>query len=297
MLNQQHLRVSNASGEDAEGRPYYDVHFKVEGKTVALDDADEVAWSGVSTQLALADAETGSLSQPAATATYRQGDEDVIVPEEAYELVVGCVEASGGTETFHEKTEGWQTGDRACIAVKGAGMVRFTMNSDDPHVIARDVPVIAADDAHSFAAGAGVEVSLDQDSFTYDGTAHEPSVSARAGEVELVRGTDFKVAYVANVAAGTSQVQVRGIGAYAGERAIDFEIQKLDLAQCDIKVADRPYTGSQVRPGAADVKVSYQGNDIPAALTSGDEELLQWIVDESGFGSNVNAGDKAGTFA
>ena len=62
-------------------------------------------------------------------------------------------------------------------------------------------------------------------------------------------------------------------------------------------ICTSPPTGSQVRPGAADVKVSYQGNDIPAALTSGDEELLQWIVDESGFGSNVNAGDKAGTLA
>ena len=174
-------------------------------------------------------------------------------------------------------------------------MVRFTMNSEAPHVIARDVAVIAADDAHSFAAGAGVEVSLDQDSFTYDGTAHEPSVSARMGEVELARGADFRVEYVANVAAGTAQAQVRGIGAYAGERTIDFEIQKLDLAQCDIKVAERPYTGSQVRPGAADIKVSYKGNDIPAALMSGDEELLQWVVDASGFGSNVNAGE--GTLA
>lgn len=297
VLNEQHLCCDNATGEDADGHSYFDVHFGVEGKTVALDDDSEVSWSGVSTQLALADADAGILSQPAATASYRQAGEDVVVPESAYELIVGYVELIGEDEVFHEQAAGWSEGDCACIAVKDSGFARFTMDSEEPYVIARNVEVVAVDDAHSFSAGSGIELSLAQTTFVYDGASHEPAVFAHAGETELRPGVDFRVAYVANTLAGTAQVQVHGIGAYSGERTLDFEIQKLDLALCDVSVADKPYTGAQVKPSANDVKVLYRGREIASVLQSDAEELLQWKLDESAYGENVNAGAHVGTLA
>ncbi|GEM_PF-1733338 len=61
---------------------------------------------------------------------------------------------------------------------------------------------------------------------TYDGTAKEPSVEMSFGGKKLVVGTDYEVSYENNVAEGTARVIITGKGNYAGERTLEFSINK-----------------------------------------------------------------------
>ena len=60
-----------------------------------------------------------------------------------------------------------------------------------------------------------LSVTLGTTSYTYDGTAKQPTVTIKAGQTTLA-ATDYDVAYTNNVNAGTATVSVTGKGNYAG---------------------------------------------------------------------------------
>ncbi len=71
---------------------------------------------------------------------------------------------------------------------------------------------------------AAIVLAIPAEGYTYDGTAHKPSVTgAPAG---LVQGTDYDVAYADNVNAGTAKATVTFKGNYAGSKELDFAIAK-----------------------------------------------------------------------
>ena len=74
------------------------------------------------------------------------------------------------------------------------------------------------------AAAGTLAVTLAPASFTYDGTAHRPAVTAKDGSAVLKESTDFTVAYQDNVNAGTATVTVTGTGNYAGTATATFAI-------------------------------------------------------------------------
>ena len=81
-----------------------------------------------------------------------------------------------------------------------------------------------------------ISVQVTQDTFTYDGTAKTPSVIVTyqyGGEDEvrtLEKDKDYTVSYSNNVAAGTANVTVSGIGNYAGARTEKFTITAQDMS-------------------------------------------------------------------
>jgi len=73
--------------------------------------------------------------------------------------------------------------------------------------------------------------TLDENTFTYDGTAHTPGVTVVVDGVELKEGEneDYVVTYEDNKDAGTGKVIITGKGDYTGEIVVEFTINKKDL--------------------------------------------------------------------
>ncbi len=77
----------------------------------------------------------------------------------------------------------------------------------------------------------GADVTLDGNSFTYDGKAHEPAVTVVKDGKTLAEGTDYTVAYTGNVDAGTATVTVTATedGNYFGAKEVTFTIERAPL--------------------------------------------------------------------
>lgn len=110
----------------------------------------------------------------------------------------------------------------------------------------------------------GCTVMLSKDAFVYDGKAKKPEVTVRDGAAVLERDVDYTVSYEKNVNAGTASVIVAGSGGYAGEKALDFTIQKASGAVTAANVtrtaANKPQSfsiGAKAKGGA---KLSYQSS-------------------------------------
>lgn len=106
-------------------------------------------------------------------------------------------------------------------------------------------------------------ITLSQDEYTYDGTAHEPKVTVKDGEVTIPED-QYTVSYEDNVNAGTAKVTVAGkeIGNYEFSGTKNFTIKK---AAVTVKADDKTKEYSAADPEltaavtglVADDKISY----------------------------------------
>ena len=70
-------------------------------------------------------------------------------------------------------------------------------------------------------------VTLAQTSVAYTGSALTPAVTVKDGDITLVEGTDYTVAYENNIEVGTAKVIVTGTGMYTGTAELTFEITRV----------------------------------------------------------------------
>ncbi len=113
-----------------------------------------------------------------------------------------------------------------------------------------------------------ISMQVTQDTYAYDGTAKEPEVIVTyqygTGDTEvrtLNKGTDYTVAYSNNIAAGTAQAIVTGIGNYSGSRTANFTITSQDISAATVTLPNGtvyPYMGSTV-PVEPEVAVAIKG--------------------------------------
>ena len=99
--------------------------------------------------------------------------------------------------------------------------------------------IAAADAATSFT------LTLNPETFIYDGTAKQPAVTVKDGSIVLTEGTDYTVAYTDNVNVGTATVTVTGQGNYTGEKSAQFTITTnvAVVTTAPVAVADLYYNG------------------------------------------------------
>src|SRR5699024_2797727 len=69
-------------------------------------------------------------------------------------------------------------------------------------------------------------VTLNQNSYIYDGTEKQPEVVVKDGDTTLIKGVDYTISYIDNINAGTAKVIIAGKGIYTGSKEITFEIEK-----------------------------------------------------------------------
>ena len=79
----------------------------------------------------------------------------------------------------------------------------------------------------------GAQVTLSEDSFTYDGTAKEPGVTVTLDGTE-VDPANYQVGYVDNTNAGTATVTVTGTGDYEGSVSATFVIAPLTIENATV---------------------------------------------------------------
>ena len=98
------------------------------------------------------------------------------------------------------------------------------------------------------AKDAKFDITLDKDTFVYDGTAKTPTPTVKVGTATLVKGTDYDVSYKDNVNAGTATVTITGKGNYAGaigEKT--FTITKANITPT-VNMSDYVYGGTKADP-------------------------------------------------
>lgn len=71
-------------------------------------------------------------------------------------------------------------------------------------------------------------VTLDETTYTYDGTAKTPNVTVKNGEKLLVKDRDYTISYENNINAGNAIVNITGIDNYTGTKSIGFTINKAE---------------------------------------------------------------------
>lgn len=113
-----------------------------------------------------------------------------------------------------------------------------------------------------------ISMQVTQDTYAYDGTAKEPEVivtyqygSSDTEVRTLNKGTDYTIAYSNNIAAGTAQAIVTGIGNYSGSRTANFTITSQDISAATVTLPNGtvyPYMGSTV-PVEPEVAVAIKG--------------------------------------
>lgn len=99
-----------------------------------------------------------------------------------------------------------------------------------------------------------IDVTLSFNKVNYDGYGKFPTATVFSGQVQLINGVDYSVAYYNNVNAGTASVVVTGIGAYAhiGNITKNFTINPIlyNSSNASIKLSKTKYSydGKLKRP-------------------------------------------------
>ena len=107
----------------------------------------------------------------------------------------------------------------------------------------RPIPIIGT--VYDFSEEAVISI----DAQTYTGEPLTPDVKVTFNGAELVRDTDFTVAYKDNTDAGTAWAVITGIGNYAGNAEAAFTINAKSLNAADIAgISDQVYTGTAFEP-------------------------------------------------
>lgn len=97
----------------------------------------------------------------------------------------------------------------------------------------------------------GVEVSLDEETFVYDGEEHEPVATVTLDEVTLVEDVDYVVDYTNNINVGSGQVAVTLIGEFDQQVITkDFAITAADASSATVTLSANSfvYTGQGIEP-------------------------------------------------
>ena len=106
------------------------------------------------------------------------------------------------------------------------------------------------------------EIALTPGKYVYNGSAWTP-----ATVVGLLEGTDYTISYTDNINAGEVTVTVEGTGNYEGTRTVKFIIEKKQLTNELLPIADVVYDGSAWTPAVViglaeglDYEISYTAN-------------------------------------
>ncbi len=104
------------------------------------------------------------------------------------------------------------------------------------------------------------DASISPTTFTYDGSKHEPTVTARWGSSTLQKDRDYTVKYEKNVDAGEGKVIVEGTGDYTGKLEFKFTIEKAD-AELSVTIVETEENSGKLSANVktkSDGEISYQ---------------------------------------
>ena len=102
-------------------------------------------------------------------------------------------------------------------------------------------------------------ITLENDAYTYTGNENKPAVTSVVVDGITVDASEFDITYTNNIAAGTATATItaKENGNFSSSASATFTIEKRDLSDAVITLADGPYvyTGSEIKPDIASVVV------------------------------------------
>ena len=126
-----------------------------------------------------------------------------------------------------------------------------------------------------------VSITLPRERYGYTGEPIEPLPTVERGvnpwHNKLVEGKDFELEYENNINVGTATVVVKGIGAYCGERSVEFSIvdEGLRIISADVspRVASSWITQSfsmnvEAEKAIGSIYLTYMENDNPSSTAT-----------------------------
>ena len=131
-------------------------------------------------------------------------------------------------------------------------------------------------------------MTLDPQSFVFNGEAQQPTVTVKDGDAILTAGTDYDLTFESNVNAGTAKVTATGKGNYVNTQEATFTIQK---ANAQLGTAPAAQTLTYNREAQALVSAG----TITAVGTT-DESKLQYSLDGVNFSDAIPTATEAGAY-
>ncbi len=142
----------------------------------------------------------------------------------------------------------------------GTGRIQITGNGNYTGSITKEFTIAAK-------AMRNCTITLSQDSYEYDGTAHTPAVTVMDGTDKLVNGLDYTLEYTNNTDAGTATVTVTGKGNYGEYYPVDYTIEKCDIENLAAgrtitvnEIDDQEYNGGEAIEPTVTVVDNLRGN-------------------------------------
>ena len=121
-------------------------------------------------------------------------------------------------------------------------------------------------------------VGFVNNSFTYDGQLHKPTVKVMNGNTELSSTTDYTLTNDGGTAAGTYSVSITGKGNYTGSASKEYFILSGGSAGFTIAdIDDQVYTGTEIKP-----TLTVTGNSTTPLTEGNDYDVT--------FSNNINVG-------
>ncbi len=128
----------------------------------------------------------------------------------------------------------------------------------------------------------GITAVIDTGTYTYDGTAHTPSITVKNGDTTLVQDSDYQVVYDNATSAGTVSGMIYGKGVYSAySKSFTYTIGIVDLSAASVvSLADETYTGTALTPLPV---VTCMLNDLETILVKDTDYTVS-------YSDNTNAG-------
>lgn len=125
---------------------------------------------------------------------------------------------------------------------------------------------------------ANFTASLSTETFSYNGSEKEPSVTVKSGNKTLTSGTDFTVSYSNNINVGTASAVITGKGNYSGSITKEFIITPADFSKLTASLAAGTF--------------SYDGTEKKPEVTvkSGSKQLTSGTDFTVSYTDNINVG-------
>lgn len=152
----------------------------------------------------------------------------------------------------------YSQGDVICV-MDSQGNVFFTETlAERVNYMMYSSPEMTTSGNYSFNLGTDAErisvsecqITLEQESYTYNGIAKQPRVTVAYGGKTLIKNQDYTVDYSDNINAGTAKVTVKGLGSYQGTVEKTFAI--LEKGEESTNPGGDDNSGGSTNPGGDD---------------------------------------------
>ncbi|MCD8053492.1 MAG: leucine-rich repeat protein [Lachnospiraceae bacterium] len=171
--------------------------------------------------------------------TIAKAEQILTVPETVSVVAGNTAQLTPSTTATEDVTFSYASADTSVATVDESGVITgvaagtttitvTAVETANYKSASAEVTVVVAAGVTELTAE-NTSVSLAETEFVYDGTVKEPEVTVVCGEVTLIQGTDYTVAYTDNTNAGTATVTITGTGnSYSGELTATFTIAKAE---------------------------------------------------------------------